>query len=45
VDGSLSNPTPILNTVTIDDGQGTVFERGVAVIVDAVGLWLPLMRR
>jgi uncharacterized repeat protein (TIGR01451 family) len=45
VDGGLSDPTVIANTVTIADGQGNVFERGAVVIVDAVGSWLPLVRR
>lgn len=45
IDPSITYPTLIVNTITLDDGQGSQFERSAAVIVNGLLQFLPQIFR
>ena len=42
IDGGLTDPTLLVNPVLIDDGQGNLLQRIAAVMVNGIGIYLPL---
>jgi hypothetical protein len=45
VDSGLTQPTVLVNTVQISDGQGTVWERQAVAVANGFGVYLPLIFR
>lgn len=45
VDSGLTQPTVLVNTVQISDGQGTVWERQAVAVANGFGIHLPLIFR
>jgi uncharacterized repeat protein (TIGR01451 family) len=44
IDATLTDPTLLVNTVVIDDGQGNLLQRIAAVMVYGMGSYLPLIQ-
>jgi hypothetical protein len=45
VDVGLTDPTPIVSPVLLDDGLGNVEERFAVAIANGLAVYLPLVRR